>query len=318
MAKILVVDDSETERRLTSALLSKHAEFEVACAENGTQALNLVSTLRPDLIVTDLVMPEMDGLELVSRVRRTYSDLPVILLTAHGSEMIAVKALEFGAASYLPKSRQADRLLACVLQVLDRTVGIRGRARLLAGLAFWEGSFCLDSNPAVVGPLVDLVQHTMVDVGVSDTVGRVRIGIALEEAVVNAIHHGNLELSTRDLAEAESKDGGADRLIAKRLQEIPYINRKLRIDVKVSRSEGVSCVVRHQGLGFDPVTTSLGTLDDAFDRGRNRGLMLMRSLMDEVSIDATGHAIKLVKREPQKSRNITFQSAKPETNGGAQ
>ncbi len=63
-----------------------------------------------DLVITDLMMPETNGLELVAAVRQLYPQVPVILMTAYGNESIAVEALERGAASYVPKSQQADRL----------------------------------------------------------------------------------------------------------------------------------------------------------------------------------------------------------------
>ena len=73
----------------------------------------------PDVVVTDVQMPEMDGLEFVTAARDLHPDVPVILMTAHGSERCALEALERGAASYVPKSQLVDTLLASVMQVLS-------------------------------------------------------------------------------------------------------------------------------------------------------------------------------------------------------
>ena len=70
----------------------------------------------PDVVISDLVMPELNGLELIGQVRQNYPLVPVILLTALGNEEIAFEALEQGAASYVPKARQAE----CLADTVDR------------------------------------------------------------------------------------------------------------------------------------------------------------------------------------------------------
>jgi len=87
------------ERVLVKGLLCKNPEYQVQLATNGLEA---IAAYTPDLVVTDLVMPEMDGLELVRTMRRRYPRVPVILMTAFGDESTAVGALEAGAASYIP------------------------------------------------------------------------------------------------------------------------------------------------------------------------------------------------------------------------
>src|SRR5437016_2633270 len=109
-ATILVVDDSEVDRRLIAGLLSNAGEYHVELAGNGEEALQRVSMAQHDLVITDLVMPQMDGLGLLRAIRRKHSAIPVILLTACGNESTAVEALESGAASYVPKARQAECL----------------------------------------------------------------------------------------------------------------------------------------------------------------------------------------------------------------
>ena len=104
MTIVLVVDDSAVDRRLAGGLLEKESGLTVIYASDGTEALVKLDTENPDLVVTDLQMPKMNGLELVGAIRHQYPLVPVILMTAHGSEEIAIAALEQGAASYVPKS----------------------------------------------------------------------------------------------------------------------------------------------------------------------------------------------------------------------
>src|SRR5687768_17320524 len=101
MAVVLVVDDSPVDRTRAGGLLKKRPGLIPVYASNGREALALIAEKAPDIVVSDLQMPEMDGLELVEAIRRQFAALPVILMTAHGSEETAVQALQKGAASYV-------------------------------------------------------------------------------------------------------------------------------------------------------------------------------------------------------------------------
>ena len=108
---ILVVDDSAMDRRLATGLLEKEGGYQIVIATNGLDALQVLKQQPIDLVLTDMQMDQMDGLELVEAVRADYPLTPVILMTALGSEEIAVRALEKGAASYVTKRRLQQDLL---------------------------------------------------------------------------------------------------------------------------------------------------------------------------------------------------------------
>ena len=114
MPTILVVDDSATDRGVAGGLLAKDDQNTVAYATNGREALDVVEKEHPDLVVSDLQMPEMDGLELVEAMREDYPMIPVVLMTARGSEEIAAEALRVGAAGYVPKVTLGQNLRATV------------------------------------------------------------------------------------------------------------------------------------------------------------------------------------------------------------
>ena len=97
MPKVLVVDDSKVDRRLVCEFLRKESQWTVEDAANGVEALARMKDSVPDLILTDLNMPVMDGLELVTAMREHHPGVPVILITAYGSETLATEALRRGA-----------------------------------------------------------------------------------------------------------------------------------------------------------------------------------------------------------------------------
>jgi two-component system, OmpR family, KDP operon response regulator KdpE len=139
--RILVVDDEPQIRRALKTALTGHG-YEVEVAENGEEALTLLPSWQPDALVLDLVMPDVDGIELL-RQTRTWSDLPVIVLSARGQERDKVQALDLGADDYLTKPFGMDELLARVRAILRR----RGESQVTT-LAF--GDVVLDLAKHVV------------------------------------------------------------------------------------------------------------------------------------------------------------------------
>lgn len=116
--KILTVDDEPRFLRLVEANLSSEG-YQVNTATNGKEALELIINDTPDLVLLDIMMPEMDGFQTLDRIRE-FSNLPVIMLTAKGEESDRIEGLNRGADDYVVKPFSAGELLARVRAVLRR------------------------------------------------------------------------------------------------------------------------------------------------------------------------------------------------------
>jgi two-component system KDP operon response regulator KdpE len=116
--RILVVDDEERILNFLSAKL-KASGYEVLTAPNGVKGLEQVQAQEPDLVVLDLLMPKMDGLEMLKQLR-TFSLVPVIILTAKGTDTDRIKGLKLGADDYLPKPFNPDELVARIEAIRRR------------------------------------------------------------------------------------------------------------------------------------------------------------------------------------------------------
>src|SRR6056297_3104202 len=127
---ILVVDDSRTDLKRAALLLEQHDVWDVMTTDNGPDALSILKTCQPDLVVTDLQMPDLSGLELLHEMHKAMPDLPVVIMTAEGSEKIAIQCLLEGAASYVPKSDLAFDLSQTVRRLLERVKKSSERHRL--------------------------------------------------------------------------------------------------------------------------------------------------------------------------------------------
>ncbi|MBW3600120.1 MAG: response regulator [Planctomycetes bacterium] len=297
MPSVLVVDDSAVDRKLVGGLLEKEPGLQVEFAENGRDALAKIRGSAPDIIVTDLQMPEMDGLDLVRAVSVHHSDIPVILMTAHGSEELAVAALEQGAASYVPKAKIAEKLLDTVHQVLALAHAEGSYERLLECMDRTEFLFTLHNDPAIFDPLIDLVQQIVVGMGVATGGERFSIGSALQEALLNAFYRGNLEISRQQMQEARERMlmGEQLNLVEERLRQPPYADRKITVGVKILKDEA-RFIVRDEGPGFDVSKLPQPSTLESLDQEEGRGLVLIRTCMDEVRHNANGNEITMVKR----------------------
>jgi two-component system KDP operon response regulator KdpE len=116
--RILVVDDEAQITRVLRTSLSSHG-YEIRVANDGVTALEIMKDWRPDLVITDLSMPNMDGLELCRRLRAR-SDVPIVVLSVRGEEKIKVQALDAGADDYVTKPFGIEELLARVRANLRR------------------------------------------------------------------------------------------------------------------------------------------------------------------------------------------------------
>ena len=248
-------------------------------------------------------MPNVDGLTLVEvRVREQFPRVPVVLMTGHGSEEIAIAALRAGAASYVPKRNLATELIPALEQVLTASQTDDRRCRVLGALTHRESRYSLENDPGLVSPLIQVFREELVAFGLSDATGATRAGIALEEALLNAVYHGNLGVSS------ELKllgDGSFEKLAATRRFETPYRDRRVRMTASLT-PECATFVVEDEGPGFDVSKLPDPTDPENLDKPSGRGLLFMRTFMDEVRYNTTGNCVTLVKcREPRTATAVS-------------
>jgi len=125
--RILAVDDDERIINFLRAKL-KASGYEVFTASNGIEGLEQAQAQEPDLIVLDLLMPKMDGLEMLKELR-SFSAVPVIILTAKGADADRIKGLQLGADDYLPKPFNPDELVARI-EAVRRRLESAGRVKV--------------------------------------------------------------------------------------------------------------------------------------------------------------------------------------------
>ncbi len=139
--EILVVEDEASIASFVSLYL-KNAGFEVRTAENGTDALTAVQTREPSLIILDLMLPDLDGLEVCRRIRQN-SDVPILMLTARDEDVDKIIGLEVGADDYMTKPFNPRELVARVKSILRRVAPERREAQ---GERIVHGDLVIDAG----------------------------------------------------------------------------------------------------------------------------------------------------------------------------
>ncbi len=181
---ILVADDEPNMRRVLGGILKRRGH-QVVAAGDGQEALELLTQHQVATVLTDLRMPRLDGMQLLERVAADYPDIPVILLTAHGSVDNAVAAVKLGAFDYLEKPFEQQQIQQVVQKAL-RTHELRRSEQRVAGEAAGKGRYGLIGMSAPMSAVYNVIEKvadtpsTVLITGESGT-GKELIAKALHE-----------------------------------------------------------------------------------------------------------------------------------------
>jgi len=302
MATILLAEDSSTHSELIRSLLEDDGHC-VVCVNDGRQAWQAIEESRPDMLITDLRMPELNGRELVQKIVDQDPDLPCIVVTARGSEGLAVDALAVGAVNFVPKNSLQKLLTHVVRQTLSMAElnaifhGFCGR------LECPEFSIELQNEVSSIEPTVLYVMQTLAAATSLPTVQRIRVGAALASALFNAMCYGNLEIKDEDTFVSRLLAGdqsGNDELRARAGQE-PYCSRKVRLQVSVGATD-TRFLISHDGPGrMTRLAPAPGT-PESFELEQCRGFVLMTSFMDDIIFQSGNSSVVLVKSDSKSSQ----------------
>ena len=289
MPSILVVDDVATDRVRAAGLAARWMNSTVLQAENGIAALAMIEKHQPDMVLTDLHMDGMNGLQLVEAIKNEYPYIPVILMTADGSEDIAAQALQKGAASYLPKRFLAQNLERILQQVHVTARDAQIQTDVMHQIQSTNTHLILYNDRTLIRSAVGLLVNLLRCMPLGDETERMRTGVALEEALLNAYYHGNFEVTKT----AAGGERGFDAVVAERSSDKNYGQRRIHIRADISRERAVF-VVCDDGNGFDP-TPFLSARGKPLDV-HHRGINLMSTIMDEIAYNAVGNEVTMTKR----------------------
>lgn len=118
MANILIVDDAAFMRMMIKDILAKNGYTVIGEAENGAKAIEKFKELSPDLVIMDITMPEMDGIQAVRHIKGLSSDAKIIMCSAMGQQAMVIESIQAGARDFIVKPFQAERVIEAVKKVV--------------------------------------------------------------------------------------------------------------------------------------------------------------------------------------------------------
>jgi CheY-like chemotaxis protein len=290
--RILIVDDDELPRSALAAMLSSRG-YTVTDVESGEEALAAVAGNGYDLVITDVMMPGMNGVDLLKAIKEERPALPVIMISGKANMEVTIEALRAGAINFVRKPYDDTEIVG----IIERSVLASIRARdvqMVMPYVQEHKKIVLPSRVAYIRGAVSYLTNGLDLLGLFGPATAQKIILALDEALSNAVEHGNLEVPSHSKADVEGMESYR-RLVASREADPRYGERTVTVESSIGRGE-LRVTVTDQGPGFEHAD-----LPDPRDpanlfRTHGRGILLIKLSMDEVHFNEKGNSITMVKR----------------------
>jgi len=290
----LIVDDNPTITRLIELQLTK-AGFRCDTASNGEEALQKISKTDFDLVISDISMPGMTGLELLKAIKQKKPQLQVLIVTGHATIDNAVEALRLGAINFITKPIKFNEVFETINKILD--LNYRKKAIITASKYFLYESrhFAIPTRELYVSDLATYLTEPLEQISLVDPTCIISVTMAIYEALVNAVEHGNLELDSAVKYANSAGMAAFKNLKEERLKDPRFASRKVTIksiiDASIARY-----TITDEGSGFDYAALVDPTTESHIDQTYGRGIFLIRQIFDEVRFNSSGNSISLILR----------------------
>ncbi len=289
--KILIADDQEALRSLLSRMLQREG-FEPIEADDGERAIELYRSLSPALVISDIVMPKMDGLTLLTEIKKIDPSTAVILMTGHGNEEILLKALQGGATNFFKKPFNVRGLIREIHKIFRYRVEEVKNYLYSPYLVRETKEFSFTTGTPQYHPIVNQITLQLPCLLAESEILNLKIGI--EEMLTNAIEHGNLGISFEEKKAAIEK-GALGELLAERLRQGGNADKKIYISSSLT-AERFTTSIRDEGDGFDWRNLPELIPENLFSYN-GRGIFLTKIYYDEVIYNESGNEVTLTKRK---------------------
>ena len=240
-----------------------------------------------DLVFTDLKMPVMGGLEFLAELRMQKPDIPVVILTGYGRREDVIEALRLGASNFLMKPQEVEMVHTIAAKILRMRYKERLEQRIFEHFIEEKQIYHIPSNLSFTLPLIDLLTEKIHKIGLCTRTELMNIRLALDEALVNAIIHGNLEIPSNAKGNSLEELQKFNHLVKDRGQELPFISRKVKITSEITQDYALFSI-EDEGKGFDwkSLPTELDDVELLANHGR--GLFLIRAFVTNVEFNEQG------------------------------
>ncbi len=291
--RILVVDDEEIIRLTLQKKLSRSG-YDVISFEKAEDVLLYLkdATVKPDLIIADIKLRKLDGIELLRRVNSSEEKIPVIIISGHGNVEDAIKALRYGASDYIRKPFDINALTTSVRSVLKMEQEKNLHETIGQFKDYEKAVFIIPNDRDLINTISFNLTKDLVSRGLFNATTSENIALSLKEAITNAMFHGNLGVDSKLRNQGSMKEFNEE--IERRLLAPKYRDRKVTITYELT-PQFVSYKIEDEGEGFDFKNLPDPRDPENFFKNSGRGLLIIQIHMDEVSWRNNGNTIKMRK-----------------------
>ena len=294
MSRILIVNPDPAVQLRALKLLNAGCDWQAEPCATAEQAIERLDAEDFELILLDLGVAAEDHHRFLEQIRATRKTRPVLLTGDHGTIDQVVEALQAGAAGFVHVSKLEADLIDHVVRVASAAHRNKCHAKLLDCMTSSTSTFTIENDPLLLPALLVRFQSSVQLFGVCAPADRTRIGIALEEALSNALYHGNLEVSS-DLRDEDLE--AYYELAGERRFSEPWASRRIHITETLT-PDAATFTIRDEGPGFDTSKLDAEPDENDLEKLSGRGLLMMKSFMDEVVYSDKGNEVTLIKRKP--------------------
>ncbi len=294
--KVLIVEDDAAIRSMMEKTVSR-AGYETQSAPDGEQGLKLFKEFKPEVVLSDINMPVMNGLDMLARIRSIDANSLFIIFSTLDSPEFILQALRLKANDYLIKP-VSGRTVTALLDKYAAIIAGRTRNREVLGMIY---SLTLGMNIGndldLVSKVVDqLMLETEKNIGPADCFG---VHLGLVEMLSNSIEHGNLEISYEEKSKA--MDGSVEQwkgFLQERYKNPLYADRLVNLEFKMVKDR-CEWLFTDQGPGFDWKNIPDPSKPENLLEAHGRGIMLASMQFDEITYLGKGNQVRLVKHLSQ-------------------
>lgn len=285
--KILIVDDNLDLLDYLKDFFMIY-NYEVILAETGTEGIDKFREFLPDIVISDMRLPDKNGNIVVKEIKEIDKNVPIIIITGYSDHQLILSAMKNGAVDLLKKPFKPNDLKYLINKI--ETLFRKIKVKLSASFVQWEKRHIIIKNDInIIRSVVDFI-FSNIDY-ISEDVSFMKIG--LQELLINAIEHGNLDIT--NIEKQELLDRGDYSRVLKERMQLPEYKEKF-VDIKIfSTPEYLKITLEDMGKGFDPSQIPDPENPENFLKESGKGILMAIHAFDKVEYNAIGNGVTLIK-----------------------
>lgn len=289
--KILVIENDFISRNYLRDLFN-YSGYQCVTAQNASDGLDVYLSEKPDVIICNMLLPGMSGLELLNTIRKKDSKTSIIIATTKSSENIAIQAFRLGATDFLKKPIQ-DKDILPILEKLKEKHQAEPQDIKYGDVEQGSMKFTfrteLDSVHLIVERLIGELGDDFFDED-----DKINIELGLIELITNALEHGNLNISF-DEKTAACDNNTLEELLESRMKDPTYSNRLITVNFEYTPEECIWSII-DEGDGFDISQLPDPTAKENLDSLHGRGIFMTKLFFDSLEYKGKGNQAVAIKR----------------------